>query len=111
MSSLRLSDTLIRRIEKVAQEKNLTPAELLEHMLDVETQQKDVPPAVTETSEEPPPGSLAALAQAAIRANIRSGHPVDTSSRVNEIMRTEFADYVRRKMDRDEQGDENDPAS
>ncbi|MBZ0320295.1 MAG: hypothetical protein K8L91_28040 [Anaerolineae bacterium] len=109
MSSLVLSETLIRRIEKVAQEKNLTPAELLERMLDAEAQH--APPAVETSTEEAPPGSLAALAQAAIRANIHSGHPVDTSSRVNEIMRTEFADYVRRNMDRDERRDENDSAS
>ncbi len=43
-----------------------------------------------------PPGSLAALAKSAIEANIGSGKPVDTSQHTKEIMRAEFADYIRR---------------
>lgn len=103
MSSLVLSDSLIRRIEKVAQEKNLTPAELLERMLDAES--------ASSHDEYEGYATLADLAQNARETGLRSEKPVDTSSRVNEIMRTEFADYVRRNMDRDEQGNENGSAS
>lgn len=92
MSSLVLSDSLIRRIEKVAQERNLTPAELLERMLDAELE-----PSPDEYAGY---ATLADLAQNAREAGLRSEKPVDTSARVNEIMRTEFADYVRRKMEK-----------
>lgn len=42
-------------------------------------------------------GTLAALAASALRLGLDSGH-VDTSERSREILNTEFADYITRKM-------------
>ena len=46
----------------------------------------------------PPPGSLAALAENARKANLGalSGKQVDTSARSREILNAEFADYITR---------------
>lgn len=49
--------------------------------------------------EKPTPGTFAALAEAARRANISSSEPVDTSERSREILNTEYADYLKRRLD------------
>lgn len=48
-------------------------------------------------SLEPPVGSLAYAAKIAREANIRTDHPVD-SSRADDILNEEFADYLQRRM-------------
>ena len=53
---------------------------------------------------EPKPGTFAALAASARRANIRSDKPVDTAARSRQILRDEFPDYIRRPVD-DQQSD------
>ncbi len=49
----------------------------------------------------PPPGSLAALAENARRANLGSisSQKTDTSARSREILNAEFAEYIRRNCD------------
>ena len=50
----------------------------------------------------PPPGSLAALAENARKANLGalSKKKVDTSARSKEILNAEFADYIKRNWDK-----------
>jgi hypothetical protein len=50
-------------------------------------------------TEQPKPGTFAALAEAARRANLRSEHPVDTSERSREILHSEYAEHLKRRMD------------
>lgn len=50
-------------------------------------------------TERPKPGTFAALAHSAREANIRTEYPVDTSERSREILNTEYADYLKRRMD------------
>ena len=52
-----------------------------------------------ETDKKPVPGSFAALAESARRANIRSPYPVDTSSHSREILENEYADYLKKRME------------
>lgn len=111
MTDFVLPVELVQRLERTAEQENLTPAQLVERLLNehLQTAEEDYTLAdfgrnSEETDlhslldEEAPLGTLAALAQAARRANLPSGKPVDTSSRVNEIMNAEFADYVRRNV-------------
>lgn len=88
-----LPETLLKQLEEIAQDENRTPADLLESLLSGYMQMRGKKVAKR--------GTLADFARAMQQANIGSDHPVDISSRVNEIMRMEFADYVRRNMDRD----------
>ena len=111
MTDLALPTAIFKRLEDLARAENRTPTEIVEQLLVAYFEEHEAATIGDMTIEDAPPGSLAALAQAAIRAGIRSEHPVDTSSRVNEIMRTEFADYVRRNMNRENAGDENGAAS
>lgn len=50
----------------------------------------------------PPPGSLAALAENARKANLGAlgSKKVDTSARSREILNAEFADYITRNWDK-----------
>ncbi len=43
--------------------------------------------------------TLAEMARNAKEANLSSPEPVDTSARSREILNTEFADYLKRRMD------------
>lgn len=49
--------------------------------------------------QEAPPGSLAELAQNAREANLASAGEVDTAARSREILNTEYADYLKRRME------------
>lgn len=55
---------------------------------------------------KPKPGTLAALAESARRANLRSEKPVDTAARSREILHNEYPDYIRRNMDKQQPNDE-----
>jgi len=53
-----------------------------------------------EQADEYPEGSLAALARNALEADIHTG-TTDTAERSREILNTEFADYLKERMNRD----------
>lgn len=62
--------------------------------------QDDVPRLKSEMGQvEIPEGSLYRLGEALEQLNYRSGRS-DTAERSTEILRTEFADYIRRRMNR-----------
>lgn len=50
--------------------------------------------------KEYPPGSLARFAQVAIKAGVASKEKVDTSARSREILNSEFADFIDRRIRR-----------
>ncbi len=50
--------------------------------------------------KEYPPGSLARFAQVAIKAGAASKEKVDTSARSREILNSEFADFIDRRIRR-----------
>lgn len=62
-------------------------------------------PTAPIVEDEPQPGTFAALAAAARRANLSSPEPVDTSERSREILNTEYADYLKRRMDEQQSSD------
>ncbi|MDE2852643.1 MAG: hypothetical protein OXN88_00580 [Chloroflexota bacterium] len=48
--------------------------------------------------KEYPPGSMGRLAQVAVKAGIASEKKVDTSARSREILNSEFADFIDRRI-------------
>ena len=68
---------------------------------DNSTENKDEPASGDSTGKdasEYPPGSLARFAQVARQAGLSTREPVDTSARSREILETEFADYIDRRI-------------
>lgn len=55
---------------------------------------------VDDSKQEYPPGSLARFAKLALEASFASKEPVDTSARSREILNSEFADYIDRRIRR-----------
>ena len=53
---------------------------------------------VEKLEKEYPPGSLGRLAQVAVKARMASEKKVDTSARSREILNSEFADFVDRRI-------------
>ncbi|MDE2747959.1 MAG: hypothetical protein OXI34_03240 [Chloroflexota bacterium] len=102
------------RLQGLAEERGCSIGELLENLLDrgatesgganpgntVARERKDaslkVAPADDDDADWPPPGSLAALALNAHKANLGGGKFTDTAARSREILKAEFPDYIRR---------------
>ena len=80
-----ISDELGLRLRELAEERNLSVEELLRAMLDRYDIKRDG-------------ATLADLARVALEANLSSEHPVDTSARSREILNTEYADYLKRRL-------------
>ncbi len=79
---------LTQRLEEAAEARGLSAGDYLEDLLD---------------AAAPPKkqwATLADLARHAKEAGMASGHPVDTSARSREILNTEFADYLKSRIDR-----------
>ncbi|MEO8610640.1 MAG: hypothetical protein ABI690_22270 [Chloroflexota bacterium] len=58
------------------------------------------------SNDEPSPGSFAALNLSAQKAGIgRDAASTDTSERSREILETEYADYLKRRMDEQSNSD------
>jgi hypothetical protein len=81
-----IPEDVAQRLAKLAEEQNSSVGEFLNVLLN---RYAPVGPA----------GSLAEMAQNALEANLASEYPVDTSDRSREILNTEFADYLKRRMD------------
>ncbi len=82
-------ESLAQRLKAVAQQEGTTVSELLERLL----------------SRYTPTGSLASMAQNALEAGLASDQPVDTASRSREILSTEYADLLKRRMTPDTEDD------
>jgi hypothetical protein len=84
-------EQLAWKLYNIAHRENRSVEDVLETLLE-ERYPQDV-------GDKPVPGSFAALAESARRANIRSPHPVDTSSNSREILQNEYADYLKQRME------------
>ena len=80
-----ISDELGLRLRELAEERNLSVEELLRAMLGRYDIKRDG-------------ATLADLARVALEAKLSSEHPVDTSARSREILNTEYADYLKRRL-------------
>lgn len=93
--TINLPDDLVKRLQKAAQRHNLPVEVFLESLLE----QVDPPEKSEASGGEAPPGTLAALAAAALRADLHLGVQ-DVSARSREILNNEWGDYLARRMDR-----------
>ena len=91
---INIPEDVARRLEKLAQEEGSSVGDLLKTLLN-------------RYAPDSPPGSLAELAQNAREAGLASAEPVDTASRSRKILNTEYADYLKQRMDRGTNDDHN----
>ncbi len=95
--TIELPESLVQRIQAAAARKGQSPADLLGDLLtEVEDHTSEVPGTVAA------PGTLDALIEVAERTDLGSTDAVDTSIRSREILHTEFADYLKRRMEQDD---------
>lgn len=85
---INIPEEVAHRLEQLAEQEGSTVGDLLRTLLN-----RYVP--------ETPPGSLAEMAQNAREANLASAKPVNTAERSREILNTEYADYLKRRIDND----------
>jgi len=84
---------LASKIYDIARRENRSVEDVLESLLEERYPQP-------ESDDKPAPGSFAALNWAAQKAGIgRNAAQTDTSERSREILETEYADYLKRRMD------------
>ncbi len=89
-----LPEEVAQRLEKLAREQGSSVSELLKTLLN-------------RYAPESPPGSLAEMAQNARKAGLASTQQVETAEHSREILNTEYADYLKRRMDQGSDGDLN----
>ncbi|MGB1288659.1 MAG: hypothetical protein ACPG7F_19150 [Aggregatilineales bacterium] len=98
MAILNISESLLKRLERIAQKRNSNVETLLEGFAGdatIEAEEQSI--SMGETAfdpENPPPGTGAALVKAMLESNVSTDEVVDTSERSHEILETEFRDYV-----------------
>ena len=84
---LDIPEELSLKLEKAAKERGLSVDDFLQELLD-------------SAAPDKPWATLADLARNAKAAGLASPHPVHTSARSREILNTEYADYIKRRLDR-----------
>jgi hypothetical protein len=84
--TLNIPDNLAERLEAVAQEQGSSVADLLTNWLN-------------RYAANSPAGSLAEMAENAREAALASAQVVDTAEKSREILQSEYADYLKRRMD------------
>jgi hypothetical protein len=87
-----IPEEVAQRLNDLAKEQDSSVGELLTKLLN-------------RYAPENPPGSLVEMAQNARDAGLASKDPIDTSERSREILNTEYADYLKRRMDTDADDD------
>ena len=83
--ALELPAELEQRLEEAAENRGLTVCGFLEQLLDTIAPRR--------------PATLADLCRNAKEANLASPHPVNTAERSREILNTEYADYLKSRID------------
>lgn len=85
---INIPDEVANQLETLARERGVAVGELLQTLM---------------THYAAPAGyaSLADLAQTARDAGIASAQPVDTAAKSREILKTEYADYLKRRANDD----------
>lgn len=85
-----IPEDVAQRLIERARQQGSTVGELLRTLMNLADQ------------DEKPSGTLAQMAQNAREAGIASDEPVDTAGRSREILNTEYADYLKKRMDSDD---------
>ena len=111
---IEIPNEVAARLQDMAEEQGCSVGELLESLLvrranDAARDKTDnaamknpndggqtAVPVDADDVDWPPPGSMAALALNARKANLAGGKFTDTSARSREILKAEFPDYIRR---------------
>jgi hypothetical protein len=92
MAALYLPDELVRKVEEAAQRQNQSVESLVENWLEnVENDDQNNESATPMPDNEE--NGLLKLARTAEALNLRSGY-TDTSSRIREILNTDYVDYL-----------------
>lgn len=91
---LNISNELAEQLQQIAQDSDITIDDVLRSLLDQNNLQL---PTIT----------LADLAQNAREANLSSDDIVDTAKHSREILNNEYADYLKRRMDAQNDEDNN----
>jgi hypothetical protein len=95
MVTIDISEALAERLHDAARKRNTPVEELIETLLgQLEEDEADQP-------LQAPPGTLAALAESARRANIRTGE-TDVAERSREILEQEWGEHLTRWMTEEE---------
>jgi len=92
-----LREDLLQKLNDLARQSGRSVDDLVEDMLNRYTME-------SQDGSAYPDGSLAALAQNALEADIHTGAS-DTAERSREILNTEFVDYLKGRMTRDASSD------
>jgi hypothetical protein len=87
-----IPDELIQELERIAAQENRTPAELLASLLAEHKSESIWIPAQV-------------LLQNALEASIASPMPVDTAANSREILEQEYADYLKKRLDTNDDSD------
>ena len=82
-----ISELLAEKLTQIAERDHQSLDEVVEILLEQQ---------VAEVNPTLPPGTLAALIEAADKANLQSGFS-DTADLSREILNTDYAEYLRRK--------------
>jgi hypothetical protein len=86
MAELILPEHVLQKLEEIAKRENRTPAEVVEQMV------------TKNTTEETASTNSDALVASALRANIHTGE-IDVAERSREILNTEYATYLKQRME------------
>jgi chromosome segregation and condensation protein ScpB len=90
--TLNIPDSLAQRLEEIAQEEGSTVADLLSNWLN-------------RYAANSPAGSLAEMAENAREAALASAQLVETAEKSREILQSEYADYLKRRMETEHDND------
>lgn len=91
---IELPDHIAKRLEQLAEQEQTNVGDIVERLL-------------RQYTPKPPSGSLADLAQSALELGLESEQSVDTAERSREILNTEYADYIKKRMDSESNDDHN----
>ena len=89
---MNIPEDIADRLNQLAQQEGATVEDVLKTLLD-------------QYMSQPRTGTLADLAQNARDAELASVQSVDTAERSRDILNTEYADYLKRRMNEGADGD------
>jgi hypothetical protein len=93
---IHLNETTLKKLQEIAQQEQKPVEEIAARLIEKQTNTSDVDDII-EVDFDAPPGTLAALAASAVRANLASEEEVDTAEHADEILNNEFGEYLKRR--------------
>jgi hypothetical protein len=91
---INIPEDIAHKLEKLAEEQGSSVGDVLKELLN-------------RYAPDPSPGTLAEIAENARETGLASAHPVDTAERSREILGTEYADYLKGRIDNNADDDHN----